>query len=167
MHTKSKLLFITILIILSGCSTNRYHYLYYANKPSVIYEDAALTKELITVPEGHFILAEAKNPQGKVEYGTIKGFANLKALKTRTSISEKDLKSLHFSADSMYTFFYYPPKATDTTYKSSDTSRHIGDRSTPFTTPSAGGYKPVSVKGYYRKDGTYVRPHTRSAPRRR
>lgn len=23
---------------------------------------------------------------------------------------------------------------------------------------------PVSVKGYYRKDGTYVRPHTRSAP---
>ncbi len=25
----------------------------------------------------------------------------------------------------------------------------------------------VSVKGYYRKDGTYVRPHTRSAPSRR
>lgn len=25
----------------------------------------------------------------------------------------------------------------------------------------------VKVKGYYRKDGTYVRPHTRSAPRRR
>lgn len=24
----------------------------------------------------------------------------------------------------------------------------------------------VSVKGYYRKDGTYVRPHTRSRPRR-
>jgi hypothetical protein len=25
----------------------------------------------------------------------------------------------------------------------------------------------VNVKGYYRKDGTYVRPHTRSAPRKR
>jgi hypothetical protein len=25
----------------------------------------------------------------------------------------------------------------------------------------------VQVRGYYRKDGTYVRPHTRSAPRRR
>lgn len=34
-------------------------------------------------------------------------------------------------------------------------------------------YKPtnssgtVKVKGYYRKDGTYVRPHTRSAPKRK
>ena len=26
--------------------------------------------------------------------------------------------------------------------------------------------KPVHVKGYYRKDGTYVRPHTRRAPNR-
>jgi len=25
----------------------------------------------------------------------------------------------------------------------------------------------VNVKGYYRKDGTYVRPHTRSAPKRK
>lgn len=25
----------------------------------------------------------------------------------------------------------------------------------------------VDVKGYYRKDGTYVKPHTRSAPRRK
>jgi len=36
--------------------------------------------------------------------------------------------------------------------------------SMPSTTTSPGG--PVQVKGYYRKDGTYVRPHTRSAPRR-
>jgi hypothetical protein len=32
-------------------------------------------------------------------------------------------------------------------------------------TPGSGA--PVQVKGYYRKDGTYVRPHTRSAPKRR
>lgn len=32
--------------------------------------------------------------------------------------------------------------------------------------PCVTGYcGPVSVQGYYRKDGTYVRPHTRSAPR--
>lgn len=35
----------------------------------------------------------------------------------------------------------------------------IPQKSTPGTE--------VQVKGYYRKDGTYVRPHTRSAPRRR
>lgn len=32
-------------------------------------------------------------------------------------------------------------------------------------TSSPGGT--ISVKGYYRKDGTYVKPHTRKAPRRR
>lgn len=31
---------------------------------------------------------------------------------------------------------------------------------------SSYGSKDVSVRGYYRKDGTYVRPHTRSRPRR-
>jgi len=35
----------------------------------------------------------------------------------------------------------------------------------PATSSSIGGS--VSVKGYYRKDGTYVRPHTRKAPKRR
>jgi hypothetical protein len=33
--------------------------------------------------------------------------------------------------------------------------------------PSVGSGGRVSVRGYTRKDGTYVRPHTRSAPRRR
>lgn len=32
---------------------------------------------------------------------------------------------------------------------------------------SSGRRKTVSVRGYTRRDGTYVRPHTRSAPRRR
>ena len=36
---------------------------------------------------------------------------------------------------------------------------------TPSSESSAG--KTVNVKGYYRKNGTYVRPHTRSAPRSR
>lgn len=36
---------------------------------------------------------------------------------------------------------------------------------TGASTPSSSGR--VQVRGYYRKDGTYVRPHTRSAPRRR
>ncbi|MBI3654046.1 MAG: hypothetical protein HY231_23695 [Acidobacteria bacterium] len=35
----------------------------------------------------------------------------------------------------------------------------------PSTNSTPG--KEVEVKGYYRKDGTYVRPHTRSAPRRK
>lgn len=39
------------------------------------------------------------------------------------------------------------------------------EMSGPSSNPPPG--TEVKVKGYYRKDGTYVRPHTRSAPRRR
>ncbi|MCT1525412.1 hypothetical protein [Sphingobacterium hotanense] len=40
-------------------------------------------------------------------------------------------------------------------------------RSTRTYTPATSSGGTVHVKGYYRKNGTYVKPHTRSAPRRR
>lgn len=52
------------------------------------------------------------------------------------------------------------------------TYKSASPRYTPFTygvgsAPCVTGYcGPVNVRGYYRKDGTYVRPHTRSRPRR-
>ena len=36
--------------------------------------------------------------------------------------------------------------------------------SSPSTSPTSTAGKDVQVRGYYRKDGTYVKPHTRSAP---
>lgn len=40
-------------------------------------------------------------------------------------------------------------------------------RSTPTYSSNSTAGTDVSVRGYYRKDGTYVRPHTRSAPGRK
>ncbi len=49
-----------------------------------------------------------------------------------------------------------------------DARENVADQPTPTTytpaTPSGSG--PVRVRGYTRRDGTYVRPHTRSRPRR-
>jgi len=42
-----------------------------------------------------------------------------------------------------------------------------GTGSSSTGSSSYGRAKTVNVRGYTRKDGTYVRPHTRSAPRRR
>lgn len=39
--------------------------------------------------------------------------------------------------------------------------------STIYSADSAGASKTVKVKGYYRKDGKYVAPYTRSAPRKK
>lgn len=50
-----------------------------------------------------------------------------------------------------------------------NTNYGVGDyyRSIDSDAPCVYGYcGPVHVRGYYRKDGTYVRPHTRSLPRR-
>ena len=40
-------------------------------------------------------------------------------------------------------------------------------KSQVYLAPSSSGGGTVHVRGYYRKNGTYVSPHTRSAPRRR
>ncbi|HEX5735707.1 MAG TPA: hypothetical protein VF131_22965 [Blastocatellia bacterium] len=53
-----------------------------------------------------------------------------------------------------------PPLLVSANESESDTSTETPSSSTPRTTPGTD----VHVKGYYRKDGTYVRPHTRSAP---
>lgn len=67
------------------------------------------------------------------------------------------------------------PKATSAPpdYSSSDyygsgysTDSYGSGYSTGSPAGSSGGSKSVSVRGYYRKNGTYVSPHTRSRPRR-
>ena len=57
---------------------------------------------------------------------------------------------------------YYPDYSASSHYSSSSSS------SSSSSTRSSSNYsnpgKTVNVKGYYRKNGTYVRPHTRSSP---
>lgn len=44
-----------------------------------------------------------------------------------------------------------------------DNPRNAGSSGYGYSAPTSGGA--VHVRGYYRRDGTYVRPHTRSRPR--
>ena len=59
-----------------------------------------------------------------------------------------------------YDLAAFVPKSAPET--SSGNPTYSGSSSASGTSSSAG--KDVQVRGYYRKDGTYVRPHTRSAP---
>ncbi|RZL17069.1 MAG: hypothetical protein EOO89_09790 [Pedobacter sp.] len=101
-------------------------------------------------------------------YGTVSGYSpRIVTWKPLRKLSKKQLELLAFTTDYGYTFDgvstssyrYGRLAATSTSYKPSSS---YGSGST--TTKSIGGT--VHVKGYTRKDGTYVRPHTRSAPRR-
>ena len=58
---------------------------------------------------------------------------------------------------------YYPNYTTPSYYSSRSDSSPSSRSSSSYSSPG----KTVNVKGYYRKNGTYVKPHTRSAPRRK
>lgn len=51
--------------------------------------------------------------------------------------------------------------------KSQSSSQTTNSTSQYKSVPASSSGGSVQVKGYYRKNGTYVRPHTRNAPRRR
>jgi hypothetical protein len=64
-----------------------------------------------------------------------------------------------------YIGWAYYPQYTKPSHNSSISTSSSSSRSSSTNYSSPG--KTVNVKGYYRKNGTYVSPHTRSAPRRR
>ena len=80
--------------------------------------------------------------------------------KSGTSLNAELVKSGLATAtnEGKYDLVAFVPKSTPET--SSGGSTYSG----PPSTSSSSAGKDVQVKGYYRKDGTYVRPHTRSAP---
>ena len=57
---------------------------------------------------------------------------------------------------------YYPNYTASTNNSSSSSSSSSSSTRSSSNYSSPG--KTVNVKGYYRKNGTYVRPHTRSSP---
>lgn len=57
---------------------------------------------------------------------------------------------------------YYPNYTASSNYSSSSSSSSFSSTRSSSNYSSPG--KTVNVKGYYRKNGTYVRPHTRSSP---
>ena len=57
---------------------------------------------------------------------------------------------------------YYPDYSASSNYSSSSSSSSSSSKRSSSNYSNPG--KTVNVKGYYRKNGTYVRPHTRSSP---
>ncbi|MFC6223409.1 hypothetical protein ACFP2F_09170 [Hymenobacter artigasi] len=90
-------------------------------------------------------------------------------------LSRKKSKKYHYIIFETYTGYAYNPvlgnyhkynSAIDgNLYGYSSTKSTSTYNSSSSSSKSSGG--PVHVKGYTRKNGTYVQPHTRSAPRRR
>lgn len=80
-----------------------------------------------------------------------------------SSYNSKGYKKIKYRGNyywsSGFNYSYTTPSYNSSSYYSSP-------RSSSYSSSSSSGGT-VNVKGYYRKNGTYVKPHTRSAPRRR
>lgn len=133
-----KFLLLLLLILVSSCSTN--YYFVNLDEDANIYSSKEAKEIIAVIPKGYSAYIEKSTKKyRKVKWQNYKGWA-IEPVYSRTSISSIN----NNSSNSNY---------TTTTYKKTSTSS------------SSGGS--VHVKGYTRKNGTYVSPHTRSSPKRR
>lgn len=164
-----------IIIVLNSC--NRY-YLVESSDPvkySSIDFVSSLESEYNTdfvAPYNYFLLRKKKN-FGQSNYGIVYGdkvgyISSSNGFTLSRHISKKRYKRVYGASFLAYerksnevkSAYFQKKKAED---DNAYDTRSSGSADT--YTPGTGG--PVNVQGYYRKNGTYVRPHTRSAPSRR
>jgi hypothetical protein len=135
---------------------------YVVDEPLTVYatNDTALDRSII--PVGSFIvLRKEERNFREVNYGGLSGYILPRKFKAEKAYSNYSfVRPLERSAYGARKALYKEsPPRTDSINRT-----RSGFYSEPKSTYSGG---PVQVKGYYRKDGTYVKPHTRSAPKRK
>lgn len=152
LNLKSAFLFTVIFgltVLLQGCGT--VYYIGETTEAAPIYASDDITSTVLyTAPIGAKILIKKRNKkqyyivyEGYLGYLYAPVFSNYHRF---NSIIDGDLYG--------YSTVKIKPPTFSSNYYSSPSPRS-----------SSGGT--VNVKGYYRKSGTYVSPHTRSSPRRR
>lgn len=150
-YLKSAFLFSVIfgLTILSqGCST--VYYVGETTEATPIYVSEDITAPILhTAPAGSKILIKKKKKkQYHIVYNNYQGYL----------YSPVFINYHRFNSAKDGNLYGYSTVKT----KRASSSSHY---SSPSSKSSSGGT--VNVKGYYRKNGTYVRSHTRSSPRSR
>lgn len=137
---------IILALLFQSCST--VYYVGETNKPTNIYSTNYQTENIVyVIPAGTKVLIEKKYKNSySVIYDRYKGY----------SIGCVFNNYHKFNSD--YDGILYGYSTSKQNISSSSSS------SRSYQSSSGGS---VNVKGYYRKNGTYVKPHTRSAPKRR
>ena len=127
-----------ICAIATSCSTNYYTVL--LSEDANLYSSADSASTIMTIPKNTQVFLSSgpeRKNYRKIKWGNYSGWAY----------------------NPVYTAYEGYTSVNSTSSGSS--GYHYG------TSSSGSAGKTVSVKGYTRKDGTYVHPHTRSAPSRR
>lgn len=149
MNYKARVLLFTLFtfFLFQSCST--VYYVGETTEPTNIYAAHDYSNVIYVVPIGTKLLIKKKFKDSYyVVYDNYQGYSRNTVLNNFRKFDSKHEGNLYGYSNSK-----------PTTSKS--TSTNTGSRASS----SSGGA--VHVKGYYRKNGTYVKPHTRSSPKRR
>ena len=152
------------ILILSSCTTN--YYLTVSDTETPIYSTEDGYERVATIEAGKGFISKSRSSRTATRYGLSNGYSPyIVTWKPLKKLTKKQLAQLAFTNDFGYTYSGVP--ISDYRYgrllKTYPIYTPSPPRSTTKSTGSAGGT--VHVKGFTRKDGTYVKPHTRSAPR--
>ena len=131
----------SLLFLFISCTTN--YYSVYLKEDTPIYHKKDTTSTVYTViPKGTKIYyTDGPRSYSKIKWKKYKGW------------------TAHLA------YSYVPVSDSSKAVVNGNSYSSGSSRYTPSSSTSSGGS--VHVKGYYRKNGTYVRPHTRSSGRRR
>lgn len=161
------LAFLVALLMLSSCTTN--YYLTVSDTETPIFSKVEGYNQQGVIEAGKAFVYSGNAHTPPIKYGIVNGYSiQMLTWKKLRKLSKKKLEMLAFTSEYGYTYdgistSSYRYGRIAATSPSSTPSRSYSSGSST-STKSTGGT--VQVKGYTRKDGTYVKPHTRSAPRR-
>lgn len=159
------ILFFAALLMLSSCTTN--YYLTVSDAETPISTTLNGIDQPSSIESGKAFVYISGTKNAFIKYGSITGYGTkLTTWKKLKKLSKEQVDNLRFTNE--YGYVYDGIPVTQYQYgrliqnSHSSGSSSYGSESRSRT--SSGGT--VHVKGYTRKNGTYVSPHTRSAPRR-
>lgn len=139
-----KLLLIILLFILNSCATN--YYFVNIDEDTTIFTSKNGEESVTIIPKGSgAYITRSNKKERKIKWRNFKGWA----------INPRYSNPI-FSSNS---------NNNNNNNNSSSNNSSNNSYTKSSTRTSSGGT--VQVKGYTRKNGTYVAPHTRSAPRKR
>ncbi|RVT77560.1 hypothetical protein EOD40_07085 [Flavobacterium sufflavum] len=142
-----RILILVLIVLFSSCNT----YYYISNTEDIYLYNTPdkndSSKEITLIPKGtYYYTTIVKKRFRKAKYGNLNGY----------------IYNPYFDNP------YYTPNSKVSVSNSSIKNNSTTNNSTyNYSSTSYDRPKTVNVKGYYRKNGTYVKPHTRSAPRRK
>jgi hypothetical protein len=161
------ILFFSRCAPLPGYESSSYYSEYYNPNGYLVYpDDKAASAPVLLIPAGNTVHSRS-NPHGrylKIQYGDHEGYVINKGFRKKKTGYVTIPYHIHQQQEQLYAsckrnFARFPDRDTEGINSSISGTGSVTAR----PTNTAGS---VHVSGYHRKDGTYVRPHTRSGSSR-